>query len=211
MRSGTASPRRPEILIPLGRCRHGPIADQPVVSEPQAAASALAGVDPDPPDGPINWLTLKADEAQAAFLDLDRWVSFIRVAYGLPPTIVPPYWHRHDELIWELSALHLHWLNSFHHDSPPSAPAHWHHDFALARVRLREWVATSGTRLDRDRPTRVTAWPGEPAVAVAAETVITDREEDFRAFLREDYRQRTRSGPEAHDRQLPRTCPPHRA
>lgn len=158
------------------------------------SAAGLDESDRDPPLGPINWLTLGADEARAAFLDLDRWVHFLRTTYGLPPTIVPPYWHRHDELIWELSALHLHWLNAYQHDSALSAPARWHHEFALARERLREWVANCGTRLDRDRPTRVTAWPGEPAAAVTAETVITDREQDFHAFLIEDYRQRTRSG-----------------
>lgn len=169
------------------------------MSEPQAATAALECADQDLPIGPINWLTLGADEAHAAFLDLDNWVHFIRVAYGLPPTIVPPFWHRHDELIWELSALHLYWLNSYHHDSPLSAPAHWHHDFAAARVRLREWVANSGTRVDRDRPTRVTAWPGEPVDAVAAEILMTNREKDFHAFLLEDYRQRS-SRPCAHDR-----------
>ena len=165
----------------------------------QADRARLAGVsdfgpaDRDIPESPINWLTLAPDEARSAFLDLNRWVNFVRIAYGLPPTVIPPYWHRHDELIWELSALHLHWLNAYHPDAPLSAPVHWHYDFAAARVRLREWVATNGTRLDRDRPTRVTAWPGEPPVAIAAEVVLTDRDEDFRSFLEEDYLQRQRA------------------
>ena len=163
------------------------------MSEPRFAT--VSGLDPDDrdlPDGPINWLTLGPEEARSAFLDLNRWVNFVRVAYGLPPTVIPPFWHRHDELIWELSALHQHWLNAYHPDAPLSAPAHWHHDFAAARVRLREWVATNGTRLDRDRPTRVAAWPGEPSVASPGEVAITDRDEDFRNFLQEDVLQRQR-------------------
>jgi hypothetical protein len=165
------------------------------VSAPRlTAASDFDPANRDLPNGPIDWLALGPEEARCAFIDLNRWVNFLRVAYGLPPTIIPPFWHRHDELIWELSALHLHWLNSYHPDAPLSAPNHWHHDFAAARVRLREWVATNGTRLDRDRPTRVTAWPGEPPVAVAGEVVITNRDEDFRKFLQEDFLQRQRHG-----------------
>lgn len=159
---------------------------------PVAATTASGPADRDIPESPINWLALGPREARSAFIDLDRWVNFLRVAYGLPPAIVPPFWHRHDELIWELSALHLDWLNSYHPDAPLSAPNHWHQDFAAARVRLREWVATTGTRLDRDRPTRVTAWPGEPVARVAGEVAITNRDADFRRFLDEDLEQRQR-------------------
>src|SRR5690625_7817495 len=70
-------------------------------------------------------------------------------------------WHRHPELHWELSALHTHWLNAYDPQQNGSAPIGWHRDFADARQRLRDWVAASGTRLDRDRPTRQTIWAGE--------------------------------------------------
>jgi hypothetical protein len=107
------------------------------VSSPRlAATSDFDPADRDIPDGPINWLTLSAEEAREAFIDLNRWVNFLRVAYGLPPTVIPPFWHRHDELIWELSALHLHWLNSYQPDASLSARIHWHQDFAAARARL---------------------------------------------------------------------------
>jgi hypothetical protein len=144
------------------------------------------------PESPINWLVLDADDARAALVDLDHWVTFLRTTYGLPPSILPPLWHRHDELIWELSALHLHWVNSYHPDASLSAPNHWHQDFAAARVRLREWVATNGTRLDRDRPTRATTWPGESTQAATGESLICDRAADFRRFLDEDTTQRNR-------------------
>ena len=135
---------------------------------------------------PINWNLLTGDEAMAEWTDLDAWVTWLRLTYGLPPTVVPPYWHRHDELVWELSALHTHWLNAYHPDGTPSGPIGWHRDFADARNRLREWVSTAGCRLDRDRPTRQTTWPGEPLRGNGPETEIVDRYADFLLFVRDD-------------------------
>ena len=135
---------------------------------------------------PINWNLLTADEALIEWADLDAWVDWLRLTYGLPPTVVPPYWHRHDELIWELSALHTHWLNAYNSEGTPSGPLGWHRDFHEAKNRLREWVSLSGTRIDRDRPTRQTTWPGEPLREAGAEVEITDRWADFRLFVQED-------------------------
>ncbi|CUR54285.1 hypothetical protein [Nocardioides sp.] len=135
---------------------------------------------------PINWNLLTSEEAQAEWLDLNAWVNWLRATYGLPPTVIPPFWHRHDELIWELSALHQHWLNSYDPDGSPAAPLAWHRDFADARNRLREWVGTSGTRLDRDRPTRQTTWPGELPAQPAVERVVADRDADFVDFVLAD-------------------------
>lgn len=158
--------------------------------------------DPDPDDhdadqedgpvAPIDWRTLTADEAEAEWRALDAFVDWLRITYGLPPTIVPPLWHRHAELVWELSALHTHWLSCYEPDGSPSGPIAWHADFAEARERLREWVATSGTRLDRDRPTRATAWPGELAVEPGGERPITDRSADFDVFVAADVKARRR-------------------
>lgn len=141
---------------------------------------------------PINWNLLTADEAEAEWLDLNAWVHWLRTTYGLPPTVVPPFWHRHDELVWELSALHTHWLNAYDQDGSPSAPLAWHRDFADARNRLREWVSTSGTKLDRDRPTRLFTWPGEEPAEPGVEVVIEHREADFCAYVMEDVAARQR-------------------
>ncbi len=134
-----------------------------------------ADLDDDRPLRPINWNLLSADEALVEWLDLNGWVTWLRLSYGLPPTVVPPYWHRHDELVWELSALHTHWLNAYDTEGTPSGPIGWHRDFAEARNRLREWVSTAGCRLDRDRPTRQTTWPGEADRDSGPEVVIVDR------------------------------------
>lgn len=154
----------------------------------------------DEPLGPINWNTLTADEAEAEWLDLNAWVNWLRGTYGLAPTELPPMWHRHDELVWELSALHLHWLNSYGPDASPSSPLAWHRDFADARQRLRDWVAACGTRLDRDRPTRQTAWPGEPAALPGSEKSVTDRDADFVQFVMKDVMARRQVEAEVESR-----------
>ena len=139
---------------------------------------------------PLNWNALTAEEARPEWLSLNNWVEWLRKAYGLPTAVVPPFWHRHDELIWELSALHLHWLACYDADSSASMPLTWHKDFAEARGRLREWVSTCGTRLDHDRPTRQTTWPGESLPAPAPEREIENRAEDFVQFVNDDLQQR---------------------
>ena len=52
--------------------------------------------------------------------ELDAWVTWLKVTFGLPPSIVPPYRRRHDGLVWELSALHTHWLSCYHETASPS-------------------------------------------------------------------------------------------
>ncbi|MGO3358994.1 MAG: hypothetical protein ACTILK_08405 [Bifidobacterium crudilactis] len=144
---------------------------------------------PEPPH-PINWNLLSATDLEAELLELNRWVDWLRHTYGLPSSVIPPMWHRHPELLWELSALHLSWLAAYDPEQNAAAPLGWHRDFADARTRLREWVATSGTRLDRDRPTRQTSWPGERPAPPIEETPIVNRDEDFVGFVIDEVNQR---------------------
>ncbi|GAA1614978.1 MULTISPECIES: hypothetical protein [Leucobacter] len=144
---------------------------------------------PEPPR-PINWNLLSSGDAEAEWLALNQWVDQIRRTYGLPASVIPPFWYRHPELVWELSALHLHWIASYDPEQDASGPIAWHTDFALARERLREWVATCGTRLDRDRPTRQTTWPGETPQPPIEDEVIANRMEDFIAFVAADVQVR---------------------
>lgn len=147
-----------------------------------ASTSGAGHAADDAPDrpGPVDWNTLTREEAALAWADLNDWVYWLRDTYGLPPTIVPPLWH------WELSALHTHWLECYAPDGSPSGPIIWARDFRDAKDRLREMVASCGTRLDRDRPTRRTAWPGEPEEQPAVEHPIVDRAKDFAAFVADD-------------------------
>ncbi|GAT74057.1 hypothetical protein MHM582_2558 [Microbacterium sp. HM58-2] len=135
------------------------------------------------PPHPINWNLLGSQALETELLELNRWVNWLRRTYGLPASVIPPCWHRHPELLWELSALHLHWLCAYDPDQHGSAPLGWHRDFADARHRLRDWVAASGTRVDRDRATRQTPWPGEDNPPPTTETPITNRDEDFVQFV----------------------------
>lgn len=154
--------------------------------------SAAADLLRDELPGPINWNLLTADEAQYEWHDLDRWVKWLKTSHGLPPSTVPPFYYLHDELVWELSALHTHWLSCYHQTASPSSPIAWRRDFEDSKHRLRDWVAISGTRLDRDRPTRITTWPGESAVAQTAELEIKDRDRHFEEFVRVDVLRRRR-------------------
>jgi hypothetical protein len=153
------------------------------------------------PPHPVNWNLLTAQEAETEWIELNRWVNWLRRTYGLPASVVPPFWHRHPELVWELSALHLHWLCAYDPDQHGSAPFGWHRDFADARQRLRDWVATSGTRHDRDRPTRQTAWPGERTAETVEDQVINDRDEDFVQFVTNDVARRRQAEAEFYGRE----------
>jgi hypothetical protein len=166
---------------------HGaPSDDEDIEDDPEALLDAE-------PLHPINWNLLTAEEAETAWVALNRWVNWLRRTYGLPASVIPPFWHRHPELVWELSALHLHWLCAYDPDQHGSAPVGWHRDFADARDRLHDWVSSSGTRLDRDRQTRKTAWPGEPPIAPVEDILIINRDEDFVQFIVDDVTTRSES------------------
>ena len=160
-------------------------------TDTRAAYGSLKAVIDGPPTA-INWNILTAEEAEYRWHDLDAWVKWLKASFGLTPTIVPPYWHRHDELVWELSALHTHWLACHHETAGPSDPIRWLSDFTEAKVRLRDWVSICGTRLDRDRPTRQITWPGETPEPASGEVEIFDRDRDFELFVLDDLRQRRR-------------------
>ncbi|PZF80382.1 hypothetical protein [Jiangella anatolica] len=138
----------------------------------------------------IDWRRLGADEAEHEWLALNAWVDWLRKEFGLSAQVIPPAWHRHPELVWELSALHQHWLNAYDAEQHASAPIGWLADFHAARHRLREWVAASGTRLDRDRPTRMTSWPGEDSADPPEDVPIRHRDRDFIAFILADVQRR---------------------
>lgn len=137
----------------------------------------------------INWRALTPEDLEEELLALNHWVDWLRHEYGLPPQVIPPMWHRHRELIWELSAIRQHWLICYDQQAKGNMGVVWHNDFAIARERLRDWVTTSGTRVDRDRATRIAAWPGGEAdewtPPDTAEYPIENRNEDFIAFVEE--------------------------
>jgi hypothetical protein len=149
---------------------------------------------PSLPLRPMNLNLLSSLEASLYWRDLDAWVTWLRRDYGLGITVIPPLWHRHAELRWELSALHTAWLAAYDPKASASAPITWHRELVEAQVRLAEWVSHSGTGLTEDRPTSVTLWPGETGFG-SQETwdsdavrprSFTDRAADFEAWVAQD-------------------------
>lgn len=165
---------------------------RPDADEPDEHDDEVTRLGSDEPGAvhPVNWNLLLSHDLEQEWLALNRWVEWLRKTYALPASVIPPCWHRHPELQWELSALHLHWLGAYDPEQNGSAPTGWHLDFALARARLRDWVAASGTRLDRDRPSRQTVWPGERPAAPIEDTPIVNRRDDFVQFVLEQVARR---------------------
>lgn len=157
--------------------------------EPDVGEEAFDEQDAEPPH-PVNWYLLRADDLEEEWFELNRWVEQLRRTYALPASVIPPMWHRHPELLWELSALHLHWLCAYDPEQNGSAPLAWHRDFAESRQRLREMVANCGTRLDRDRPARQTTWPGEDPADPIEDVFVADRDKDFVAYVAEQVAER---------------------
>ena len=74
------------------------------------------------------------------------------------------------------------WLTCYDQQAKGNMGVVFHAEFAAARERLRDWV-TSGSRLDRDRATRITPWPGGEAEGFtptdSTEYPVENRNEDF--------------------------------
>lgn len=91
--------------------------------------------------------------------------------------------------IERLSALRQHWLTCYDQQAKGNMGVVFHNDFAAARERLRDWVSISGTRLDRDRATRITPWPGGEEEGWTPPDVtehqVAGRTDDFLAFVDE--------------------------
>ncbi|WP_206074631.1 hypothetical protein [Antribacter gilvus] len=158
---------------------------------------ADTGLQPGPALRPINLNLLSAADASEYWPELDGWVHWLRRDYGLGVTIIPPLWHRHAELRWELSALHTAWLAAYDPEAHAGSPVNWHRELSESIRRLHEWVSQSGTSLVEDRPTPVTLWPGEPGFGAqetwtdaATPVPISDRQADFRTWMDADIARR---------------------
>jgi hypothetical protein len=149
----------------------------------------LPEAEPDPVV-PVNWNTLEAYRAEQEWRQLDAFVYWLRDDFGLTPQELPPLWHRHTELVWELSALRTAWLAAHADDAHPGAPLMWLRDLGESRRRLRDWVQRCGTTLTEDRPTRRTTWPGEQSATSPAPVAVTERAADFAVFVTDDVARR---------------------
>lgn len=143
---------------------------------------------------PIDWDRLSPEDLEHELLELNKFVDWLRHRYGLPAQIIPPMWHRHPEMLEELSALRQDRLFCYDQQAKGNMALVWHQGFAAARERLRDWVMIAGSRLDRDRPTRITEWPGGEAedwvAPTTEELAVIERTEDFLRFVEEEVAKR---------------------
>ncbi|MDR1513263.1 MAG: hypothetical protein LBS56_07260 [Propionibacteriaceae bacterium] len=131
---------------------------------------------------PIVWAALDSQEAEYEWLVLNEWVEDLRGTFALPAMIVPPFWHRHQLLVEHLSALRTHWLAAYDPAQHGSAPFGWMRDLDEWKNRMREAVASLGTRIDADRPRNLARWPGEPQPEPGDDLPpvnLADRYDDF--------------------------------
>ncbi len=166
-----------------------PIADYPVEQGLDTTTNASAT---DGAPYPIVWAALGSQEAEFEWLALNEWVEDLRTTFAIPAQIIPPFWHRHQLLVEHLSALHTHWLAAYHPDQHGSAPFGWIRDLDEWKLRMREAVATIGTRIDADRPHKLAPWPGEPIQPASDMPMVNlaDRYEDFVAVVMWDVQLR---------------------
>lgn len=161
----------------------------------------------DAPPHTVNWATLSAEQAATEWMVLDEWVYWLRDNFGLTPQELPPLWHRHSELVWELSALHTSFQAAYAPTANPGASLVWMTTFGTARTRLKRWVQDCGAELTQDRETRHTTWPGEPPTPSPAVVAVTDRAADFRIYVAQDIAAR-RAAQAASDDELEGTDAP---
>ena len=105
------------------------------------------------PPVPIVW-TAHTDVDQEQLLEsLARWIDWLKDRYPLDHRVVPDCWAEQSELIEEFSALHLAWQVAYASTSPADSALTWHERFAVARLRIGEWVARTGCRAGCHRGT----------------------------------------------------------
>ena len=142
---------------------------------------------------PVVWAGLGPDDAEREWLALNEWVEEARRVFSIPPTVIPPFWHRHQLLVEHLSALRTHWLAAYDPDQHGSAPFGWIRDLDEWKNRMREAAAQLGCRIDSCRPEPITRWPGEPEPHVSEwppPVDITDRYDDFVTVVLWDVKRR---------------------
>ncbi|GAA1979246.1 hypothetical protein [Microbacterium pumilum] len=121
------------------------------VSDRSASSSVLGGAS-------TNWRTLRDEGAPVEWKSLRDWVEWLTVRYGLPQSMIPNCWWRHDALVEELSALHCAHRAAFDSRDTGNGPLGWHERFATALPRLRNAYGGGCTERHQAIPPR--SWVG---------------------------------------------------
>jgi len=106
----------------------------------QAKLSVLDGLDDfDELHGPTYWPALTADDAEAEWESLRRWVEAFRSRFP-HATKLPDCWYCHADLVEALAALRDHERASFSSTAPPTAAVEWHRAFRDMESRMECWI-----------------------------------------------------------------------
>ncbi len=91
-----------------------------------------------------HWPSISADEAQATWINLFKWVDDLRSRFShLDHHVIPPCWYRHNGHVEALSALRDHELVSFMDSAPATAPLDWFRALRDISSLLRSWTGES--------------------------------------------------------------------
>ena len=89
-----------------------------------------------------HWPSISADEAQATWINLFKWVDDLRSRFShLDHHVIPPCWYRHNGHVEALSALRDHELISFMDSAPATAPLDWFRALRDISSMLRSWTS----------------------------------------------------------------------
>lgn len=95
--------------------------------------------DHDDSPSPIWWPALTAEEAEAEWNPLRRWVHELRIRFpnGLR---IPDCWWRHNDLVEALSALRDYERACFSPTAPATAAVEWHRAFRDMSSCMEMWI-----------------------------------------------------------------------
>lgn len=137
-----------------------------------------------PVPAPIDWRTVGAIDAPQKWRELSGFVQWLVFRYQLPQNEIPQCWYQHGTLTEELSALHGAHMVCFDETQIATAATDWHRILYEARMRLRDWAATTNCQINDHRPGQPQRWSISPTVEDrAAFASFTD---DFVARLETD-------------------------
>lgn len=115
------------------------------------------------PRGLVDWRSLSAADAYAAWAALRDWILWLRREFAFDHRVVPPCWYRHPALVSVISALHDHWRAAYDPLNSLLGPSDWHRAFVQLEPRLREWASRTGCTASMHRADVVADYPDDSA------------------------------------------------
>lgn len=113
--------------------------------------------------GPLDWRSVRAEDAPQQWIALRGWVDWFRDEFGFDHRVVPPCWYRHPALVNLFSALRDHWRYAYDPMNTSEAASDWHRALMMLEQRLRDWAARTGCNVTVHRADVVAEYPDDEA------------------------------------------------